>query len=59
MYDEHYAVEAVPSFTECLKTRTWFGFAEVDIEIPKDLCVKFKEIPPCFFTKQIPEEAVP
>ena len=45
--------------TERLKAATWFGFAEVDIEIPKKLWMKFEEMPPIFFTKQIPDEAVP
>ena len=38
-------------FTECLKVGTWFEFAEVDIEIPKRLWMKFEEMPPFFFTK--------
>ena len=37
----------------------WFGFAEVDIEIPKRLWAKFEEMPPFFCNKQIPEQAVP
>ena len=36
----------------------WFGFAEVDIEIPKRLWAKFEEMPPFFCNKQIPEQAV-
>ena len=42
-----------------LKAGTWFGFAEVDIEIPKKLWMRFEEMPPFFFTKQILDEAVP
>ena len=42
-----------------LKEGTWFGFAEVDIEIPQKLWMKFEEMPPFFFTKQVPDEAVP
>jgi len=42
-----------------LKAGAWFGFAEVDIEIPQNLWMKFEEMPPFFFTKQIPDEAVP
>ncbi|XP_078347123.1 uncharacterized protein LOC144632369 [Oculina patagonica] len=37
----------------------WFGFAEVDIEIPKNLWKKFEEMPPFFFNKEVPAEAVP
>ena len=40
-----------------LKEGTWFGFAEVDIEIPQKLWMKFEEM--FFFTKRIPDEAVP
>ena len=46
-------------FTERLKAGTWFGFAEVDIEIPQLLWMKFEEMPPFFFKKQIPAEVVP
>lgn len=49
---------SMPIFTECLKTKTWFGFAMVDIKVPKPLWMKFKEMLP-FFTEQIPDEAVP
>ncbi len=37
----------------------WFGFAEVDIEIPKTLWKKFEEMPPFFYNKEIPQEAIP
>ncbi|KAL9959950.1 hypothetical protein ACROYT_G033329 [Oculina patagonica] len=37
----------------------WFGFAEVDIEIPKNLWKKFEEMPPFFYNKEVPAEAVP
>ncbi|KAL9989202.1 hypothetical protein ACROYT_G003726 [Oculina patagonica] len=37
----------------------WFGFAEVDIEIPKKLWKKFEEMPPFFYNKEVPGEAVP
>ena len=46
-------------FTEWLKAGTWFGFAEVDIKISKHLWIKFEKKKPFFFTKQIPDEAVP
>ena len=50
---------AAVDLVNALKARSWFGFAEVDIEIPQNLWMKFEEMPPFFFTKQIPEEAVP
>ena len=55
----HYRNPAAPMLTERLKARTWFEFAEVDIKILKSLWMKFEEMPPFFFTKQIPEEVVP
>ena len=36
-----------------------FGFAEVDIEVPRELLEKFEEMPPLFYTKPVPSEAVP
>ena len=50
---------AAVELVNALKAGTWFGFAEVDIKIPQNLWMKFKEMPPFFFTKQIPDEAVP
>ena len=44
---------------ERVKDSKWFGFAEVDIGIPQKLWMKFEEMPPFFFTRQIPEQAVP
>jgi len=49
----------VSCFTECLKAGAWFDFAEVDIKIPKRLWMKFEEMPPFFYTKQVSDEAVP
>ena len=51
--------EAAATLISRLKTGKWFGSAEVDIEIPKRLWMKFEEMPPFFFTKQIPYESVP
>ena len=50
---------AAPIFTDRLKAETWFGLTEVDEEITKRLWLRFEEMPPFFFTKQIPDEAVP
>ena len=41
-----------------LKNRSWFGFAEVDVEIPERLWPKF-EMCPFFYNKQVPENVVP
>ena len=45
-------------FTKRLKEEKWFGFAEVDIEIPEHLSSKF-EICPFFYKKEVPIKAVP
>ena len=46
-------------FLSQLKSGECFGFAEVDIEIPKPLWPKFEEMCSFFVNKEIPEEAVP
>ena len=51
--------EAVASLISHLKAGKWFGFAQVDIEIPQRLWMKFEEMPPFFFTEQVPDESVP
>ena len=56
----HYNNEAVaPTLTQRLKEEKWFGFAEVDIEIPEHLYPKFEEMCPFFYNKKVPIEAVP
>jgi len=56
----HYNNEAAaPILTQRLKEEKWFGFAEVDIEIPKHLYPKFEEMCPFFYNKEVPVEAVP
>ena len=42
-----------------LKAETWYVFPDVDMEIPQHLWMKFEEMPPFFFTEQIPAEVVP
>ena len=56
----HYNNEAAaPILTQRLKEEKWFGFAEVDIEIPQHLHPKFEEMCPFFYNKEVPVEAVP
>ena len=56
----HYNNEAAaPILTQRLKEEKWFGFAEVDIEIPEHLHPKFEEMCPFFYNKEVPVEAVP
>ena len=50
---------AAVNLVYALENKSWFGFAEVDIEIPQSLWMKFEEMPPFFFTTQIPGKAVP
>ena len=55
----HYNNEAAaPILTQSLKEEKWFGFAEVDIEIPENLRQKFEEMCPFFYNKEVPTEAV-
>ena len=42
-----------------LQCGEWFGFVEVDIEVPQELWPKFKEMTPLFYNKEVPEEAIP
>jgi len=58
-YDGDYQTEAAPMLTHRLKEGNWFGFAEVDIEIPERLWPKFSHMCPFFVNKQVPAEAVP
>jgi len=54
-----FQAEAAPALTYRLKEGNWFGFAEVDIEIPERLRPKFEEMCPFFYNKKVPVEAVP
>jgi len=58
-YIEARLAEAAEVLVEQLKRGEWFGFAEVDIEIPKPLRPKFAEMCPFFENRTIPAEAVP
>ena len=37
----------------------WFGFAEVDIEVPEELWTEFEEFPPLFINRSVPDNVVP
>ena len=58
-YDDIDNQEIAAIVKQKLKKGTWFGFAEVDIEIPEHLWPKFEEMCPFFHNKQIPSESVP
>ena len=52
-------VRAVPMLIENLYTERWFGFAEVDIEVPQELWEEFEEFPPIFINQSVGEEGIP
>ena len=58
-YTGEWQVEGVESFTQRLKQKSWFGYAEVDIEIPNHLHQKFEEMCPFFHNKPVPTKAIP
>ena len=58
-YQGEYQTDGAPVLTHRLKERSWFGFAEIDIEIPNHLHQKFEEMCPFFHNKVVPAKAVP
>ena len=40
-------------------SKRWFGFAEVDIEVHRDLWEKFEEFPPIFINQSVGAEGIP
>ena len=46
-------------FPQFLWMEEWFGFAEVDIEVPEELWPEFEEFPPLFVNRSIPDSTVP
>ena len=48
------AIDLIPR----LWSKRWFGFAEVDIEVPRDLWETFEEFPPTFISRSIGLEGV-
>ena len=44
---------------QALCSGEWFGFAEVDIEVPGELWPEFEEFPPLFVNRSVPDNAVP
>ena len=46
-------------FPQFLWMEEWFGFAEVDIEVPEELWPEFEEFPPLFINCGVPDSAVP
>ena len=58
-YTGEYQINGAPILTHRLKEKSWFGYAEIDIEIPKHLHKKFEEMCPFFHNKPVPTKAVP
>ena len=46
-------------FPAQLSSGEWFGFAEVDIEVPEELWPEFEEFPPLFINRRVPDNLVP
>ena len=52
-------VQAAQDLIHRMYSKRWFGFAEVDIEVPQDLWKKFEEFPPIFINQSVGEEGIP
>lgn len=50
---------AAPIFTKKVQDKQWFGYVEVDIEIPRHLWEKFEEMLLFFINREVPTEVVP
>ena len=46
-------------FPQFLWMEEWFGFAEVDIEVPEELWPEFEEFPPLFINRGVSDSEVP
>ena len=58
-YTGEYQTDGAPVLTHRLKEGSWFGYAEIDIEIPNHLHQKFEEMCPFLHNKVVPAKAVP
>ena len=60
-FAEHYEdpVQAAKELIPRMYSKRWFGFAEVDIEVPQDLLEKLEEFPPIFINQSVGEEGIP
>ena len=52
-------VQAAKELIPRMYSKRWFGFAEVDIEVPRDLWEEFEEFPPIFINQSVGVEGVP
>ena len=44
---------------QAMYSEEWFGFAEVDIEVPREAWPEFEEFPPLFINRSVPDNLVP
>ena len=44
---------------KAMRSEEWFGFAEVDIEVPEELWPEFEEFPPLFINRSVLDNSVP
>ena len=58
---EHYkhSVQAAQKLIGRMYSKRWFGFAEVDIEVPQAMWEKFEEFRPIFINQSVGEEGIP
>ena len=58
---EHYEdpLQAAKDLIPRMYSKRWFGFAEVDIKVPRDLWEKFEEFPPIFINQSVGAEGIP
>ena len=52
-------VQAAKDLIPGMYSKRWFGFAEVDIEVSRDLWEEFEEFPPIFMNQSVGEDGVP
>ena len=58
---EHYEdpAQAAKDLMRRMCSKRWFGFAEVDIEVPRNLWEEFEEFPPIIINQSVGAEGIP
>ena len=51
--------QAAQDLIPLMNSDSWFGFAEVDIEVPQELWPKFEEFPPLFINQIVGATSIP
>ena len=52
------SAQAAKELIPRMYSKRWFGFAEVDIEVPRDLWEEFEEFPPIFINQSVGAEGI-